>query len=86
VPGSVVERRHRDWVFTWIAAQQRKRDAVRLANPKITRRAEKPIQAPRPPVIASAAATACRALITGWRDGAARERCRLPTTRSVVSG
>src|SRR5262249_35426874 len=33
-PGAVVEYPHLDGVFTWIAAQQRARDAARLANRK----------------------------------------------------
>jgi hypothetical protein len=37
-PGVVVEHKHLDGVFAWIAAQQQERDAVRLANPKISRR------------------------------------------------
>lgn len=37
-PGIVVDHKHLDGVFDMIAAQQRERDAARLANPKITRR------------------------------------------------
>jgi homeodomain-containing protein len=37
-PGAIVEHKHLDGVFTWIAAQQRQRDVVRLASRKITRR------------------------------------------------
>jgi homeodomain-containing protein len=48
VPGVVVEHKHLDGVFAWIAAQQRDRDAARLANPKITRRAKQRIQAATP--------------------------------------
>ena len=36
-PGAVVDHQRLDGVFAWIAAQQRERDAARLANPKITR-------------------------------------------------
>jgi len=49
VPGVVVEHKHLDGAFAWIAAQQRERDAARLANPKITLRAKKRIQAATPP-------------------------------------
>ena len=44
VPGVVVAHEHLDGAFAWIAAQQRARDAARLANPKITRRAKQRIQ------------------------------------------
>ena len=37
-PGVVVDHKHLDGVFAWIAAQQRERDALRLASPKISRR------------------------------------------------
>src|SRR5713101_2453688 len=37
-PGVIVEHKHLDGVFDWIAAQQQARDLGRLANPKITRR------------------------------------------------
>ena len=40
VPGVVVEHKHLDGVFAWIAAQQCDRDAACLANPKITLRAQ----------------------------------------------
>jgi hypothetical protein len=48
-PGVVVEHEHLAGAFAWIAAQQRARDAARLANPKITLRAKKRIQAATPP-------------------------------------
>ena len=44
VPGVVVEHEHLDGAFAWIAAQQRERDAARLANPKITLRAKQRIR------------------------------------------
>jgi hypothetical protein len=49
VPGVVVDHKRLDGVFAWIAAQQRERDAARLANPKITLRAKKRIHAATPP-------------------------------------
>src|SRR5205814_3423209 len=45
VPGVVVEHKHLDGVFAWIAAQQHDRDAARLANPKVTLRAKKRLRA-----------------------------------------
>jgi homeodomain-containing protein len=48
VPGVVVEHKHLDSVFEWIAAQQRERDAARLANPKLTLRAKQRIRAATP--------------------------------------
>jgi hypothetical protein len=48
-PGVVVEHKHLDGVFEWIAAQQRERDAARLANPKITLRDKKRIRAAATP-------------------------------------
>ena len=49
-PGRVAEHKHLDGVFEWIAAQQRERDAARLANPKITLREKKRIrEAATPP-------------------------------------
>jgi len=48
VPGVVVEHKHLDAVFDWIAAQQRERDAARLANPKLTLRAKQRIRAATP--------------------------------------
>jgi hypothetical protein len=48
VPGVVVEHKHLDAVFAWIAAQQRERDAARLANPKLTLRAKQRIRAATP--------------------------------------
>ncbi len=44
-PGAVVEHKHLDGVFAWIAAQQKQRDAIRLANPKISRREKQRIRA-----------------------------------------
>jgi len=44
-PGEVVDHKRLDGVFAWIAAQQRDRDAARLANPKITLRDKKRIRA-----------------------------------------
>jgi hypothetical protein len=44
-PGDVVDHKRLDGVFAWIAAQQRERDAARLANPKITLRDKKRIRA-----------------------------------------
>jgi hypothetical protein len=44
VPGVVVAHEHLDGAFAWIAAQQRERDAARLANPKITLRAKQRIR------------------------------------------
>src|SRR5437016_7074977 len=48
VPGVVVEHKHLDAVFDWIAAQQRERDAARLANPKLTLRAKQRIRVATP--------------------------------------
>jgi hypothetical protein len=47
-PGVVVEHKHLDGVFEWIAAQQQARDAARLANPKITGREKRRLRAGRP--------------------------------------
>jgi hypothetical protein len=44
-PGAVVEHKHLDGVFTWIAAHQQERDVVRLTNPKISRREKQRIHA-----------------------------------------
>jgi transposase len=44
-PGVVVEHKHLDGVFAWIAAQQQARDAARLASPKITRREKQRLRA-----------------------------------------
>ena len=44
-PGVVVEHKHLDGVFDWIAAQQRERDALRLDSRKITRREKQRIKA-----------------------------------------
>jgi hypothetical protein len=48
VPGIVAEHKHLDGVFAWIAAQQRDRDAARLAHPKVTLREKKRIRASMP--------------------------------------
>jgi hypothetical protein len=51
-PGTVVEHKHLDGVFAWIAAQQQERDTGRLANPKISGREKQRIRAgsaPRTP-------------------------------------
>jgi hypothetical protein len=48
-PGVAVEHKHLDGVFGWIAAQQQARDAVRLANPKISGREKQGIRAGSPP-------------------------------------
>ena len=48
-PGVVVDHKHLDGVFEWIAAQQRERDAARLANPKITLRDKQRIRAAATP-------------------------------------
>jgi hypothetical protein len=37
-PGVVVEPKHLDGIFAWIAAHQQDRDVTRLAHPKISRR------------------------------------------------
>ena len=47
-PGAVVEYPHLDGVFTWIAAQQRERDAARLANPKLSGREKHRLRAGAP--------------------------------------
>jgi hypothetical protein len=47
-PGAVVEYPHLDGVFTWIAAQQRERDAARLANPKLSGREKHRLRAGTP--------------------------------------
>ena len=44
-PGEIVDHKRLDGVFAWIAAQQRARDAARLANPKITLRDKRRIRA-----------------------------------------
>ena len=52
-PGVIVEHKHLDGVFAWIAAQQHERDAARLANPKISGREKQRIRAgsaPRTPL------------------------------------
>src|SRR5438034_1489421 len=55
VPGVVVEHKHLDGVFAWIAAQQHDRDAARLANPKVTLRAKKRLRAAASSASASSA-------------------------------
>jgi hypothetical protein len=50
VPGVVVAHEHLDGAFAWIAAQQRERDAARLANPKITLRAKPRIRTAAAPL------------------------------------
>lgn len=37
-PGTIVDHKHLDGAFAWIAAQQQARDAQRLANPKLSLR------------------------------------------------
>lgn len=44
-PGVVVEHKHLDGVFAWVTAQQKQRAAIRLANPKISRREKQRIRA-----------------------------------------
>lgn len=44
-PGVVVEHKHLDGAFAWIAAQQQQRDAARLANPKLTGREKQRVRA-----------------------------------------
>jgi hypothetical protein len=54
-PGVVVEAKHLDGAFAWIAAHQQQRDAARLANPKLTGREKRrvragvPVRTPTPP-------------------------------------
>jgi hypothetical protein len=55
--GVVVEHKHLDRVFAWIAAQQRERDAVRLASPKISRREKQRICSGAPLRIPAASPT-----------------------------
>ena len=55
-PGVVVEHKHLDGVFDWIAAQQQQRDAVRLTNRKLSLREKHRIRtgsAPRIPAASS---------------------------------
>jgi hypothetical protein len=47
-PGVIVEHKHLDGVFEWIAAQQQARDLGRLTNPKISRREKHRIRAGAP--------------------------------------
>ena len=56
-PGVVVEHKHLDGVFAWIAAQQRECDAVRLASPKISRREKQRICSGAPLRIPTASPT-----------------------------
>jgi hypothetical protein len=56
-PGAVVEHKHLEGVFAWIAAQQQERDVSRLANPKISQREKQRIRvgaAPRIPAASPA--------------------------------
>lgn len=48
-PGAVVEHKHLDGVFAWIAAHQQERDVTRLASLKISRREKQRIRASSPP-------------------------------------
>ena len=55
-PGAVVEHKHLDGVFAWIAAQQQQRDAGRLTNRKLSLREKHRIRtgsAPRIPAASS---------------------------------
>jgi hypothetical protein len=55
-PGAVVEHKHLDGVFAWIATQQQQRDAVRLTNRKLSLREKHRIRtgsAPRIPAASS---------------------------------
>jgi hypothetical protein len=47
-PGAVVEHKHLDGVFAWIAAQQHERDTVRLGSRKISRREKQRISTGEP--------------------------------------
>ena len=47
-PGAVVEHKHLDGVFAWIAAQQHERDTVRLGSRKISRREKQRISTGAP--------------------------------------
>jgi len=47
-PGSIVEHKHLDGAFAWIAAQQQQRDAQRLASPQLTRREKRLLRPDRP--------------------------------------
>ncbi|HXJ34078.1 MAG TPA: ISNCY family transposase [Candidatus Eisenbacteria bacterium] len=47
-PGAIVEHKHLDGVFEWIATQQQQRDAARLAHPKISLREKQRIRAGAP--------------------------------------
>lgn len=49
-PGAIVEHKHLDGAFAWIAAQQQARDAQRLASTKLTLREKQLLRAgPTPP-------------------------------------
>lgn len=43
-PGRVVELKHLDGAFAWIAAQQKERDAARLASKTLTQREKQRIK------------------------------------------
>ena len=47
-PGTIVEHKHLDGAFAWIAAQQQARDAQRLASPKLTLREKRLLRPDRP--------------------------------------
>jgi hypothetical protein len=47
-PGTIVEHKHLDNAFAWIAAQQQARDAQRLASRKLTLREKQLLRAPLP--------------------------------------
>ena len=47
-PGTVVEHKHLDGAFAWIAAQQQQRDAQRLRSPKLTLREKRLLRPDRP--------------------------------------
>src|SRR5439155_213884 len=80
VPGVVVEHKHLDAVFDWIAAQQRERDAARLANPKLTLRAAKRASG-RPGSRRSSLGRRPSAAASPSGDGAGKARARRPTGR-----
>jgi transposase len=47
-PGRIVEHKHLDGAFAWIAAQQQQRDAQRLRSPKLTLREKRLLRSARP--------------------------------------
>jgi len=47
-PQRIVEHKHLDGAFAWIAAQQQQRDAERLASPKLTLREKQLLRPDRP--------------------------------------